>query len=183
MKILIIHPDDPTTDFLQPIYSGISNRTVITKNLTRAELREAIQTHDQIMMMGHGSPSGLFSVGQFPNNMFVIDKSFVDLLSEKDNNVFIWCNADVFVKEHNLKGLFSGMFISEVHEAAFCGIPFIPQSTIDESNETFAELLGNYFSDGYPLDDLYTTVKYEYGLLAETNDIANYNNQRLYLVN
>ena len=43
-------------------------------------------------------------------------------LKKKDNSVFIWCNADQFVNRYNLKGFYTGMFISEVMEAVFCGL-------------------------------------------------------------
>jgi hypothetical protein len=46
--------------------------------------------------------------------------------SENDNKlVFIWCNADQFMKRHQLRGFYSGMFISEVQEALMYGIATI----------------------------------------------------------
>jgi hypothetical protein len=63
MKTLVIHPKDKTTDFLKPIYHG-RDWTVITGG-TKEEVRKAIDEHDHIIMMGHGTPQGLLSVGQF----------------------------------------------------------------------------------------------------------------------
>jgi len=37
---LIIHPQDKSTDFLQPIYANIPNKKVITGGLTYAQLEE-----------------------------------------------------------------------------------------------------------------------------------------------
>ena len=62
MKTLVIHPDDRSTDFLKPIYSNLPNTTVLTENVSQPTLKKAITEHDQIIMMGHGSPSGLFNV-------------------------------------------------------------------------------------------------------------------------
>ena len=122
MKTLIIHPEDKSTDFLTPIYSGFDNTTVIRGGMSKSEVNKQIEKHDRIMMMGHGSPGGLFSVGQFPgSNGYIISHATVDLLQNKEC-IFIWCNADKFVEEHNLKGLYSGMFISEVMEANYCGL-------------------------------------------------------------
>jgi len=115
MKTLVIHPKDSSTDFLKPIYENISDKTVITGGATPEQLVKLIESHDRIMMMGHGSPSGLFGIGF--NRLFVVDSGLVEHLNKKENNVFIWCNADRFVEAHNLKGLYSGMFISEVSEA------------------------------------------------------------------
>jgi len=66
MKTLVIHPDDRSTDFLSPIYEPVKNKTVITGGITKEQLRKHIQDHDRILMMGHGSPAGLVSVGRFP---------------------------------------------------------------------------------------------------------------------
>jgi PAS domain S-box-containing protein len=37
-KVLVIHPDDRSTDFLKPIYAGITNATVITGGYSKAEV-------------------------------------------------------------------------------------------------------------------------------------------------
>ena len=64
MRKLIIHPKDKSTDFLKVIYAGRDDCTVITGG-TFDEVREAIKSHDHIIMMGHGTPQGLLAVGQF----------------------------------------------------------------------------------------------------------------------
>lgn len=180
-KTLVIHPNDRSTDFLRPIYAGIENKTVVIGGINKAELRELIKSHDRVMMMGHGYPGGLFSVGQFYQSLGVIvDDSMVDLLKEKEDNVFIWCNSDQFVNKHNLKGLYSGMFISEVGEATYCGLPGTEQEEVDISNNYFAYLLGELVVNN-DLSAAYSALKTEYGQLAESSKVANYNYNRLYL--
>ena len=179
MKTLVIHPSDYSTDFLKPIYEGVENKTVITQGKSREEIIELIENHDRVMMMGHGSPSGLFGIGF--NRLFVIDNGLVEHLNKKENNVFIWCNADRFVERFQLKGLYSGMFISEVGEAYYCGLPNVPQPVVDESNSEFARMLGECFTDKKQLTESYNDVKNSYGKLAETNIVAKYNYERLYL--
>jgi len=93
--------------------------------------------------------------------------------------IFIWCNADKFVEANNLKGLYSGMFISETSEAAYCGLPGTPQDIVTESNDYFAKELGEV--SGGSLDEMYQHIKYTYGILAEGNAVAEYNHNRLYL--
>ncbi len=179
MKTLIIHPSDNSTAFLKPIYEGIEDKTVITHGKRRDEIIELIENHDRVMMMGHGSPSGLFGIGF--ERMFVIDSGLVEHLNKKENNVFIWCNADRFVERYKLKGFYSGMFISEVGEAYYCGLPKTPQSVVDESNDEFARMLGECFTDKKQLNESYNIVKNSYGELAKNNIVAKYNYERLYL--
>lgn len=181
-KTLIIHPLDSSTDFLKPIYAKVSNSTIITSG-NRGQVNEEIMKHDRIMMMGHGSPWGLFSVGQFTgiegkHNGYVIDHDTVSLLRDKEN-MFIWCNADRFVNRYELSGFYSGMFISEVGEAYTCGLPKTSQDVVDESNNTFAELLGGVINKS--ITEAYLHTKYYYEQLAEVNTVAEYNVQRLYL--
>jgi len=65
-KTLIIHPDDRSTDFLKSIYVNL-NATVLTSG-TKEQVNEEISKHDRIMMMGHGSPFGLFAIHRFIGN-------------------------------------------------------------------------------------------------------------------
>jgi hypothetical protein len=191
-KTLVIHPDDPSTDFLSPIYDNIFQATVVTGGVSKEELKQMIIYHDRVIMLGHGSPHGLFSVGMFRddpnviypqrfNYAYVIDSTMVEVLNQKDNNVYIWCNADQFVNRHKLKGFYSGMFISEVSEATYCGLPGTEQDQVDQSNHYFAQLLGEAIND--PLDQAYDYVLDNYGLLTEDNAVALYNYNRLYLNN
>jgi hypothetical protein len=197
MKTLIIHPDDRSTDFLKPIYENVTDATVVTGGLTKSEVYKLIEQHDRIYMMGHGSPGGLFSMGKFlpdPLNPYnslkanlvykgwshgsIIDHDTVSLLENKEC-IFIWCNADQFVKKHNLKGLYSGMFISEVGEAHYCGLPNTPQSIVDVSNDSFARWMGE--NANMALNEIYHNTMDNYEVLAMDNPVADYNAQRLCL--
>ena len=100
-KTLVIHPSDSSTDFLKPIYSGLENAVVLTGGLTKEEVREAIEKSDRVIMLGHGSPFGLFSVGRFQStNGYIIDNTMIDVLSDKPNNIYVWCHANQFVERH-----------------------------------------------------------------------------------
>jgi hypothetical protein len=182
MKTLVIHPKDRTTDFLKPIYENKPNITVLTEGL-KSDVIELIKEHDRIIMMGHGSPLGLFGVGRFREGnyypTYIIDNETIHALLSKKENMFIWCNADQFVKRHELKGFYSGMFISEVSEALFCGLPSTPQSVVDESNNSFAQWLGNV--SHLPVKEAYYQILNKYEVLAENNSVAKYNSLRLYL--
>jgi hypothetical protein len=181
MSTLIIHPDDRSTDFLCKIYEGIVDKTVIRGGINKRDIVPLIHEHDQVMLMGHGSPTGLFSMGNFNNvgNHYIIDGTMVEALQTKDNNIIIWCNADQFVNRFNIKGFYTGMFISEVVEAYFCGFPNTKQDVVTDSNEEFVNIVSKYIDQD--IKTLYEKVKEEYGILSESNHVANYNNIRVYI--
>jgi hypothetical protein len=179
MKTLIIHPEDVSTSFLDIVYAPVENKTIITGGVSKTDVIKLIMEHDRIMMMGHGSPGGLFAVGKFfGSGAYIIDQSIVPYLRNKDNSVFIWCNADKFVDTFGLKGFYSGMFISEVGEAYYCGLPGTEQEQVDESNYGFCNIISKYINDDKNI--IHENVTKEYGLIAEQNPVALYNNNRLY---
>ena len=180
-KTLIIHPKDFSTSFLDIVYKDIPDdkKTIVTGGLTKTEVIKLMREHKRIMMMGHGSPGGLFAVGQFYNcGAYIIDQDVISILKTKEDNVYIWCNADRFVDSFGLKGFYSGMFISEVSEATYCGLFGMDQEIVDESNYGFVNIIGKYINEG--TEDIHTKVKNEYGLIAESNPVATYNHNRLY---
>ena len=180
MSPLIIHPQDRSTDFLKVIYATIPNKTVISGGIDKNELLELIRNHDRIIMLGHGTSLGLLSVGQFPNSdPYIIDRSTVEFISHKTENIFIWCDADQFVQRHGLYGFYTGMFISEIIETFYCDLWDIDLELIEESNECFASIVSR--NTNQPLDILYNNVLLKYGTLAKTNPIAQYNVARLFL--
>ena len=82
MKTLIIHPEDSTTTFLSQIYASLTNKTIVKGGITKSELREIIESHDRVLMLGHGSPYGLLNPDQFPDaGSYIIDESMVILIS------------------------------------------------------------------------------------------------------
>jgi hypothetical protein len=179
-RTLIIHPKDPSTTFLEIVYKNIPDKTVVEGGVSPKQLRKMMEDHDRVMMMGHGGPSGLFSVRMFPQtNGLVIDETHVPILKDKVDSVFIWCNADRFVVKHELNGFFSGMFISEVGEAHYCGLPGTGQDLVDESNYGFCDILSECINE--PQEMAYQTLLERYGNIALDNPVAFYNYNRLYL--
>ncbi len=179
LRTLVIHPDDRSTDFLRAVYQNIENKTVITEGLHSFEIDAQIIAHDRVIMLGHGTPSGLLSVGKFPNSAYVIDNISAELLADKQDNIYIWCHASDYVKKHNLKGFSSGMFISEVSEATYCGIPNQTQENVDIQCEYFCNLVGAVVDK--PSKKIFEFVSNEYGELANYCKMSKYNHDRLYL--
>jgi hypothetical protein len=180
MKNLIIHPEDPTTTFLSPIYATLKNKTVIKGGVSKSELKELIESHDRVLMLGHGSPYGLLNPGQFPDaGLYIIDDSMVLPLSRKSDSIFIWCYAGKFVHQNELSGLCTGMFISEVREANSYCFEDIDWDMINQSNDRFSWIVSKYLNE--LIEILHQKLLYEYDLLARTNPIARFNLERLYL--
>ena len=179
MKTLIIHAEDSSTDFLCPIYQTIKNKTVLRKGLTKNEIAEQIKLHDRVLMLGHGSPEGLFAVGQFKtDNSYIIDSSLSEILAEKEENVYIWCHANKFVEKFDLKGFYTGMFVSEFLEVVYCQLPLVEDDVINESNDEFSSILSKYVNDSK--SDIYRKVLEEYQVIANRNIVAAYNIERLF---
>jgi hypothetical protein len=70
------------------------------------------------------------------------------------------------------------MFVSDVFEAAYCGLGLVSQEIVDESNSRFSEIMGQFIH----LDkfSILNELKVNYGELAKTNPVAAYNLDRLY---
>jgi len=176
-NILVIHPADPTTEMLSTIYRDI-NATVIRQPIGKSKLKILMKEADRIIMLGHGTEHGMgfvkYSNGYPMHITPIIDSTLVYLLREKEENVYIWCNADKFVKKYKLSGFSTGMFISEMDEADMFNVK-ATQDEIDESNNRFARVVRNYLHKSTA--ELKTIVKEDYVLDSE---VAKYNHQRIY---
>lgn len=183
---LVVHPDDRTTDFLDPSYAGLNAR-VLTSQRDMFNLRENMRQHDRIIMMGHGSPGGLmmpvgtiYGVDDVDGELkkystHNIGASFVDILKTKPI-VAVWCNADQFVLRHDLHGFYTGMVISEMCEANYCNVHKCNVRDLEESNTLFTKALAAAIGIQSPeavkvFKEIYNNPK---------NEIMNYNRQRIY---
>jgi hypothetical protein len=181
MKTLVIHPTDQTTEFLKPIYANLRNKTVVRGGTTKSEVKRLIESHDRVIMLGHGAPYGLLNPRQFPDaGLFIIDGSMANSLKNKSNCIFIWCHADLFVKRYGLSGLCSGMFISEMGESDMYGFEDIDIGMIDQSNETFSFILSKYINER--MEILYQSLLKEYEVVTRANPIAKFNHEGLQLI-
>jgi hypothetical protein len=177
---LIIHPQDPSTTFLNDIYANIPKKTVVQGGVSKLDIKKMIVKHDRIMMMGHGSPRGLFSISQFKNTYgFIIDDEMISLLSKNSNNIFIWCYASQFLQNKNLGGFATGMLISEVSEAYYHDIKVADQEMVDESNTCFVNVISTCI-DQSAAEILAYMMKSDYQKLAKSNPVAKYNFERFY---
>jgi hypothetical protein len=151
--MIVIHPKDKTTSFLRQIYAGKRNVTLIDETWNSRNIREAIGSspkEEEIMMLGHGCDDGLFApygAKQFARK--IVDSKLVYLLREH-TCIGIWCYANQFAEKYGLKGLFTGMVISDIDEA-YNNCIDITGENIDRCNEQYASDL-EYCMRRYSLD-------------------------------
>lgn len=170
MKTLVIHPSDPSTDFLSTIYEG-KDWTIINSSIGKRLIRKAIGEHDRIIMMGHGCEKGLFD-GDYSG---IITSDYVYLLRQKEC-IAIWCNADVFFLKYGLKGLYTGMIISEYQEANMFSINASYQE-IDESNTLFARSI----KESIDTDEILENIQKKY-VTENISDVMKFNQERIYFI-
>ena len=179
MKTLFLHPKDASTRFLSPLHYNFPDKTLISEGHTHATITDRIKSHDTIIAMGHGSPGGLFAVGQFNlAGLFVLSQEHTEILRAKQKNVFIWCYAYEFAKRNGIPAFCTNMFISELGEAYFMGLRRVSTAMIEESNTSFVRALSSciHLSPQKIHDYM---MKSEYAQLAENNPVAAYNFKRL----
>lgn len=172
LKILIIHPEDNTTKFLSSIYEDIECTVIKDSNISSSKIKQAIKEHDIIIMLGHGTESGLIDMSK--NKIrYIVNSSLVYLLKDKQC-ICIWCNADKFVKKYKIKGFYTGMIISEVEEAYMCGIFNIEEREVEESNILFSKVLREALQ--HRSFEKYMKTHYS----SKNNPIIIYNSQNIY---
>ncbi len=176
---MFLHPKDASTCFLSPLHDNYPDKTIINGGHTHAEITDQLQSHDTIIAMGHGSPGGLFAVGQFNlAGLYVLSQKHTEILRAKQKNVFIWCYAYEFAKRNCIPAFCTNMFISELGEANFMGFKRVTTAMIEDSNISFVRALSSciHLSPQKIHDYM---MKSEYAQLAENNPIAAYNFKRL----
>ena len=164
MRTLVIHPIDPTTDTLKKIYEGKECTVMRGINydieLVIKEITEG--GYDRIFLLGHGSPEGLWDRR---NNSYVISAEEAQYL--KGKKVYgIFCNANRFFWNNDIKGFCTGMFISEFMEAMQYDIDTTTKE-IDESFELFCKVVNEAFD--FEPEDMFKYVEEHY--VGDTNVI------------
>ena len=161
--MLVIHPYDSSTDFLSEIYKDKPNVTLFNEindvNLDEA-ITAAMDDKELTMFLGHGCPYGLFSINPRDDfdDMLLIDEYDAKAYLSKRKNLFgMWCEASMFARAQKLSGLWSGMIISEVFEAAIMKIKTC-QEEVTEENLLLARNV-RYCLDNYPLSEIPAVLK------------------------
>ena len=149
--MIVIHIDSQKdTAFLKDCYKGIDN-IILLYNPTKDEVNKTLQDNpdEDVMMLGHGSPSGLFSCDWRGN---VIDAANAHLL-KGSNCIGIWCWAKKFAKAYGLKGYFTSMFISNGGEAKSFGFPNATEKEVFDEVEFFAKAVNTLIKGNVPYEE------------------------------
>jgi hypothetical protein len=183
MNTLIIHPADKTTEFLLPIQVAVETKTVVRRGMNMSSIAAMVMQHDRFIGMGHGTPWGLMSVGQFKGpDFYIVDRSFVEMLRSRSSNIFIWCYAYEFAKTFDIPSFSTNMFISELREAQYMGIKNTTIDQVEESNMVFVKEISKCID--LPAKEIYESLmKSEYANLSQKNEVAAYNFERLHYIN
>lgn len=148
---LVIHPKDVTTDCLSVIYENQDWDLIRSPATLDQDVRDQIASHSRIIMLGHGSPDGLLCPG-FRGQIYcrfgryIIDHSHAELLKDKDT-FSIWCNSDEYFRTHDMRGLHTGMIISEVtEEYAVLGKAPLNYTQMTRNMKLFSETFAKYIT-------------------------------------
>lgn len=142
---LVIHPKDHTTDCLEVIYRDRNWSVIRNPDTPESAVKEAILSHPRIIMLGHGTPYGLLAArGRNRFGRYIINWSMVNLFKNKET-MSIWCFSNRFFKPANLKGLHTGMIISELSEEwAVLGHAPLTRDEMAENMERFCGAFAKY---------------------------------------
>ena len=158
-NILVIHPEDESTEFLSVIYKNIPNLTVVRNcNISKKRLRDYIRRNEVVIMLGHGNSHGLFS-NSFGEKFsrLLINSRLVDELRKKEYLIGIWCHAKDFFKKYKLKGFVSGMFISDMNECYYYSYN-VEEQVLNESNNKISQIIGDSILNSNVEETIYIYV-------------------------
>lgn len=168
-KLLVIHPDDRTTDDLKLVYGGLDTEVITKPSLE--QVRDSLNGRQRTFFLGHGLPQGLLGT----NFKLCVDERSSPLLKDQTENIYIWCNADVYLQTQSLSGFATGMFISEVREAYVFNVKATAVE-IRISNRLFSRLVNLCARRGYTCRETFEFVCRNY---RPVNELSQYNRQRL----
>ena len=144
---------------LSALYDGLGAQVVTDYRSTKemGHLLHHVSTQERIMLLGHGSDKGLFFREDDSKDEF--DKVIVGhahayhLRKHGGNLVAVWCNADRFARAEGLHGLFSGMIITELCEAAQYRIK-TSQEELNRENVKLSLRLRTLLIENTPLSEI-----------------------------
>jgi hypothetical protein len=176
MKTLVIHPEDPSTEFLKIIYRNL-DCTVLDDKSSSAKIRNGLKEHQRIFLLGHGIETGLLSpYGGEQFGRLIVGPREVNFLRGKEV-ISVFCNSNIYGIKYGLSGLFSGMIISEESEAFDLLGHFVEEKEIRKHNKDWCLNLEKLLLDGISLSEIPLKMKREKG-----NDLELFNYNSLYFL-
>ncbi len=163
--MLVIHPKDRTTAMLTALYDGMPDAQLLDCTLSGKAIAHVLShtpQSERIMLLGHGCDRGLFWREDDTKDGFdriVVGHSHAYYLRRHGGIIVaVFCNADIFAKSEGLHGLYTGMIITEMSEAALYGIK-TTQDELDRENDLFASRLRSLLDKEVPLHHIPLRMK------------------------
>lgn len=152
---MIIHTHPEETALLTLLYRG--KQAHVVHDYSDGQIRNLLSqtpAQEQVMLLGKGSRRGLYAPQEDLTDRLVIGHAEADLLHRHNGNIVgIWRHADKFAKRMGLHGLFTGLIITDRHEAEHYGIMTL-QHLIEEANLHLFSTLRNLLDSGTSLCDI-----------------------------
>lgn len=171
---LVIHCLDNTTNMLSQIYEGKNWDVLRDGNIDKEELHQLLESHDKIICLGHGTPSGLINV---QGGGYVIGDGEAKYLKGK-KLFLIWCHASSYAIRHGLHGFITGNMPSDAWEARSVGFKVDPKY-MDDNITFWSKCCAKYVDqalNGNP-EGAAANIRKEY--LAVYGDEDKWNDQEL----
>lgn len=148
-KILVIYVNSAEdTEDLKFAYEGLDVTLLYNPTPQQVTRELRVTSADTVMILGHGSPSGLFTHDWHGN---AVDARHVHYLRNK-KCIGVWCYASEFAIKYDLKGFFTSMFISNKWEAACHGFKG-ENEEIYEQTRHFLRTLNKLIKDNTPMEE------------------------------
>lgn len=142
-------------------------------NDKRAVEKAMAEEEDTLVIIGHGSPNGLF----YPDfDGYAVNDSNYRLIRAR-NLICIWCFASEFCMRHRLHAFASSMFISNVSEAMMNGIYGYSPLQIDQNATRFYTEVNGMLKDKTPLTEWVDKLT---GNVDKNNKVDVFNREALY---
>ena len=171
--MIVIHIDtQKDTSFLKKTYEGIDN-LILLYNPTKEEVNKTLKEnpYEDVMMLGHGSPSGLFNHDFKSKDYYIIGYDNVKLLKDR-NCIGIWCYAKEFARKYALKGYFTSMFISNGGEAKSFGFNKATEEDVFNEVQNFSAYVNMLIKDNTPYTEWVESLQ---SMVDMNKDFVNFN--------
>ena len=170
--MIVIHIDtQKDTSFLKKTYEGIDN-LILLYNPTKEEVNKTLKENpnEDVMMLGHGSTTGLFNHDFKSTDYYIIGYDNVELLKNR-NCIGIWCYAKEFARKYALKGYFTSMFISNGGEAKSFGYKAEEEDVFNEV-QNFSAYVNMLIKDNTPYTEWVESLQ---SMVDMSKDYVNFN--------
>ena len=177
--MLVIHPADTSTDFLQALYDGQEGIRLLRGNESRNQVNDILfhlPSREPVMLLGHGSDAGLFRKQDGAYSLY-IGRSMAYCL-RKHPVIGIWCHAYLFAEQLRLHGLFSGMIVSEMDEAREYAMK-TSEEELERENQLFATNLASLLRAGIPIPEIPGEMR---ALIQDGPEVRDFNYRSLSII-